>query len=211
MVHTWSRQEGGSRFFLCGSEVAKLGELLWPGGPVLEQRAGVFPLGSDALALAAFCRPGPGDRLLDLGTGGGVLPLILCLSRPELRATALDISPAACRLARENLARNGIQAQVLEGDLREHRALLPHGEFDLVVSNPPYFPVSAGKMASHGLENARSDGACTLPELCAAAVWSLRYGGKPGLHFEPDLYLHDAEGTALPILRSTLYHAPEVL
>ena len=163
-----------------------MAEQLWSGGPILNQREGVFPLGADALALSDFARPGPRDRILDLGTGSGVLPLILCWDRPEVSATAVEISPAACGLARENISRNGLEDRItlLEGDLRNHRQLLPMGVFDLAVSNPPYFPKGSGKEAR--LSAARMELTCALEDLCAAAAWSLRYGGRFCLVFRPE-------------------------
>ncbi len=191
-----------------------MGEQLWPGGPVLEQAEGVFPLGTDALLLAAFTRPGNRDRVLDLGTGSGVLPLVLCQNRPEIRVTALDSCPAACTLARTNMKRNRIiqQVDVIEGDLRQFRDCLPHGAFDLAVSNPPYFPADAGAAASKGLRDARSDGTCTLPELCAAAAWALRYGGRFCLVFRPerlcDLLSALREYRLEPKRLQTVHHSP---
>ncbi len=221
---------------------------LWPGGPLLEQAPEVFPLGTDSILLADFACPGARDRLLDLGTGCGILPIVLLWDRPGVTATAVELSPAACALARKNLTRNGLEQRVclLEQDLRQFRQTLPAGGFDLTVSNPPYFPAGSG--FSGPLENARQDTLCTLPQLCAAAAWSTRWGGrfclvfpparlcelfaaltecgfapkrirpvhhapglpvnlllvearrggKPGLVWEPDLYLHTAQGQESP-------------
>jgi release factor glutamine methyltransferase len=73
--------------------------------------------------------------VLDVGTGTGAIALALADEHPGARVTAIDVSPDALALARENAARTGLAVELLEHDLREG---LPGGPYDLVVSNPPY-------------------------------------------------------------------------
>lgn len=163
-------------------------ETLWEGGPVLNHAPGVFPMGTDSVLLAAFTHPGPKDRILDLGTGTGILPILLLHDRPRLTATAVELSEDACQLAQKNFAENGLSGRIrlVPGDLRQHRTLIPTGQFDLTVSNPPYFGSGTGPEASAGLKNARGDGTCTLEDLCQAAAWATRWGGRFCLVFRPD-------------------------
>lgn len=150
-------------------------------GPyTLSWKDGVFPLGGDALALGAFSTVKPGWRVCDLGTGSGVLLLLLARRAENLSLTGIDIDPLSARTARENLAANGLPGEILTGDLR--RAPLPAGGFDLVVSNPPYFPVGSGKSAGP----ARSEEFCTLAELCAAAGRLVKNGGRFSLCHRPE-------------------------
>ena len=74
-------------------------------------------------------------RVLDVGTGSGAIALAIADEHPGARVTAIDVSPEALSLARENAARTGPTIELLEHDLREG---LPGGPYDLVVSNPPY-------------------------------------------------------------------------
>jgi len=74
-------------------------------------------------------------RVLDVGTGTGAIALALADELPGSRVTAIDVSADALALARENVARTGLDVELLEHDLR---AGLPAGPWDLVVSNPPY-------------------------------------------------------------------------
>ena len=104
---------------------------------------GVFPLGGDALALGAFASVKPGWRVCDLGTGSGALLLLLARRTPDLRLAGVEADPLAARTARDNLAANGLPGEIALGDWRE--APLPAGAFDLVVSNPPYFPPGSGR------------------------------------------------------------------
>jgi release factor glutamine methyltransferase len=77
-------------------------------------------------------------RVLDVGTGSGVIAIALAREKPDIKVTALDCSEEALDVARGNAQRNGVAGRVscLTGDL----AKLPSGPFDLMVSNPPYIP-----------------------------------------------------------------------
>ena len=163
-------------------------ETLWDGGPILNQAPGVFPMGTDSILLADFARPGPRDRVLDLGTGTGILPILLLFDRPRLTAAAVELEERATELAASNFEANGLSDRIrlIPGDLRQHRQLIPTGQFDLTVSNPPYFGVGSGPDAASGLKNARGDGTCTLEDLCQAAAWATRWGGNFCLVFRPD-------------------------
>ena len=88
-------------------------------------------------------RATPSPRLCDVGTGSGCVAVALLHERPDARALALDISPAALRVAARNAARHGVGGRVefVESDC--FAALEGAGEsFDIVVSNPPYIPES---------------------------------------------------------------------
>jgi release factor glutamine methyltransferase len=74
-------------------------------------------------------------RVLDVGTGTGAIALAIAGEHPGAHVTAIDVSPAAIELARENAERTGLELELREHDLREG---LPGGPYDLVVSNPPY-------------------------------------------------------------------------
>ena len=92
-------------------------ETLWDGGPVLHQAPGVFPMGTDSILLADFARPGKRDRILDLGTGSGILPVLLLSIAPAATASAVELSPEACNLAQTNFQCNGLsdRARLIPG------------------------------------------------------------------------------------------------
>jgi release factor glutamine methyltransferase len=83
----------------------------------------------------ALLRDEPEPRVLDLGTGSGAIALAIADERPDARVTAVDSSPEAVALARENSERLDLQIEVREGDVE----VAAEG-WDLVVSNPPYVP-----------------------------------------------------------------------
>ena len=155
-----------------------------------------FSLSTDSMVLADFAHARKGARICDLGCGCGALGILLLAKDPSLHITGIEIQPEAARFARENAAKNDLpQLEILQGDLRECRALLPANGFDAVVSNPPYYPAASGALAqSASLAAARSEVLCTLPDLCHAAAWCLRFGGSFFLVHKPerltDLLVH---------------------
>ncbi len=77
----------------------------------------------------------PAPRVLDVGTGSGAIALAIADEHPGSAVTAIDVSPEALALARENSARTGVAVELVEQDLTGG---LGEAEYDLVVSNPPY-------------------------------------------------------------------------
>lgn len=157
---------------------------LWPGGPLYRQYEAVFPLSSDTAWLGDFVRLAGVESVCDLGCGGGALSLQLLGRKPGLRVSAIDIQPAAAAAARENAALNGFSAEVVCGDLRDSGSFFRPGSFDLVVSNPPYYPRSGGVAA--GARGMARQESCTPAELCAAAARLLRQRGRFCLVYPPE-------------------------
>lgn len=142
----------------------------------MEQRPGVFPLGSDALALGRFATVRKGWRVCDLGTGSGVLLLLLAAREPQLELFGLDQDQAAAALAQDNLGRNGLEGQIWTGSWSQ--APFSPGSFDLVVSNPPYYAPGSGKDGGPARMEREE-----LDTLCRAASRLLRNGGRFALSF----------------------------
>ena len=108
-------------------------------------RQGGFPLGQDTLLLGRFATLRRGGRVCDLGCGAGALPLLLLARESSLDLSGVELDGEAAALARRNLAENGLSGVIRTGDLRRVREQFPAGRFDLVVSNPPYFPAGSGE------------------------------------------------------------------
>lgn len=154
-------------------------DTLWPGGLTFAFDDGPFKPSTDTFLLGGFAAPRPRDRICDLGAGIGLLGLLLLGRQPSIRVTDIDIDPAACALAEESFAQNGLTGHtVLRADLRRRQELPPAGSFDMVVSNPPYFAADSGAVAAGQRGAARSEVTCTLAELCGAASYLLRSGGQ---------------------------------
>ncbi|MDA8164820.1 MAG: tRNA1(Val) (adenine(37)-N6)-methyltransferase, partial [Desulfobacteraceae bacterium] len=150
---------------------------------VLQPRQG-YRFSMDAVLLAHFIAPKQGERLLDLGTGCGILPLILSYRHPGLGGVAVEIQPRLAALARENFAVNGLDAawQVIEGDVGDLAAILPTGGFDWAISNPPYRPAGTGRRNPlPEAAAARHELTADLPAVIGAMRRALKTGGRAAL------------------------------
>lgn len=142
----------------------------------LEQRPGVFPLGSDTLALGRFATVRKGWRVCDLGTGSGVLLLLLAAREPQLELFGLDQDPAAAALARITCGTTAWRDRSGPGSWSQ--TPFQPGSFDLVVSNPPYYAPGSGKDGGPARMEREE-----LDALCRAAARLLRNGGRFALSF----------------------------
>lgn len=164
-------------------------EQLCPGGYRFVYDAALFRPGTDTFLLSSLPRLKPGLRVCDLGCGTGLLSLLLLQRQQALQVTGLDLCPEAVHLAQRAAAENCLEDRLLfrQGDLRDIRTLLPAGQFDLAVCNPPYYPAGSGALpASQALRDARSETACTLEDVCRAAAYLLRWGGSFCLCHKPE-------------------------
>ncbi len=164
-------------------------ESLKPGGYRFVWDDALFPPGTDTFLLSSLPRLKPNLRVCDLGSGTGLLSLLLLQRQGDLTVTGVELQPEAAALLERAAEENGLtdRLAVRRGDLRNIRSLLPAGSFDLVVCNPPYYPAGAGKLSpSPSLQAARAETACTLEDVCRAAGWLLRWGGALCLVHKPE-------------------------
>lgn len=116
------------------------------GRVVVRQRKDGYRFALDAPLLADFIRTKPGEDVLELGTGSGIIALLLG-GRKFARLTALEIQPGLAALARRNVLLNGLHDRitVVRRDLRRYS---PGRRFDVVFSNPPYIRKGTGFLSS---------------------------------------------------------------
>ena len=149
----------------------------------------VHTFGTDAFLLAAFSSPRKGERAADLGTGCGIIPMLWLASGSPQSILGIELQPEACSLAQRTAAENGCanSFSVLCSDMRELNGKAPREGFDLVACNPPYFVDKSG-YASPDLQRAqaRSELTCSVADVCAAARYLLRYGGRLCLCHRPE-------------------------
>ena len=147
-----------------------------PNGITLEIAPGTFPLSTDSMVLSHFVRLPRNARVLDLGSGCGTLGLLLCAQDPGCHVTGVELDPAAHQTALDNIRRNGLAARMdsICADLRRVSDQFSPGQFDVCISNPPYF---SGGGTSRSLPQARQELTCTLPDLIKSAGRSIKFGG----------------------------------
>ena len=161
---------------------------LWEGGPVFAQ-AEHFKLGTDCVLLADFVNSSGRRRGIDLGCASGAIALLLLWRSPRLHMTGLELVEEAAELARENMEKNSLEdrSTIICGDIRRHRELFKSGSFDLVASNPPYFPPERGKLSpDEKRSGARGELSCTLEDICTAAAYLCCTGGSFSVVYKPE-------------------------
>ncbi|MBN2437477.1 MAG: methyltransferase [Deltaproteobacteria bacterium] len=135
----------------------------------------------DALLLAHFAALREGDDLIDLGTGGGVIALILSQRVKCGRILGIDIQDELVEIAKRNVVFNGLagQIQIRRGDVRYPKFLCEPQSFSAAVFNPPYRRLASGRMnPDPGKAVARHEIAGTAADFLAAAVHALRLEGR---------------------------------
>lgn len=147
---------------------------------ILQKKYG-YRFSIDALLLAHFSEPRPMDRIIDLGTGCGIIPLILAFRQKSEKIIGVEFQPSLADLARRNAALNRLSTRIKiwEKDLKNLERKSWRGTFDLVLSNPPYRKVGAGRVNPH-LEKAlaRHEFKATLEDVLWAAQYLLREKGR---------------------------------
>lgn len=148
-------------------------------GRRLIQRPDAYCFAMDAVLLAHFPRWRPRDRVLDLGTGTGAIPLLMAEEVAHIEAVERD--EALADMAARSVALNGLEGRVIvrQGDYRMIEGLYPAGSFDIVVANPPYYPLGQGKISPQASRSrARHEITATLADMVRAARYALRPRGR---------------------------------
>ena len=125
-------------------------ECLKPGGLQFVYDDTLFRPSTDTFLLSAYPRLKPKLRVCDLGSGTGLLSLLILQRQPTLTVTGIEIQETAVSLAQKAVAVNHLETQLsfCHQDLRTAKEHFPTGSFDLVVCNPPYYPQQSGFLAA---------------------------------------------------------------
>ncbi len=140
-----------------------------------------FCFGMDAVLLAGFAKVKPGEKVLDLGTGTGILPILLEARTKGVSFTGLEIQPESADMAARSVRLNHLENKVhiVNGDIRKADRLFGAGSYHVVTSNPPYMT------DLHGIKNpneakaiARHEILCTLEDVVSQAAKLLAPCGR---------------------------------
>ncbi len=147
---------------------------------VRQNRAG-YRFSIDAVLLAYQAAPRSGDQVIDLGTGCGIISLILAFRHPDIRVYAVEVQEELAQVAIANVKDNQLQDRivVLSADMKTIRSDLASGPVDLVVCNPPYRRPESGKINPHNQRAvARHELKANLQDFIVTARRLLKTGGR---------------------------------
>lgn len=102
----------------------------------------------DALLLSRHAEPFPGEKILDIGTGCGIIPLMLCRKAPDLKITGIEIQTELATIARQNVKKNHLEniISVIHQDILKTSLADISGGFDRIISNPPFIKKNCGRI-----------------------------------------------------------------
>lgn len=145
------------------------------------QHPGKFCFGMDAVLLSNFARVKKGESVLDLGTGTGIIPILLTAKTEGDRFVGLEIQQESADMARRSVLHNHLETKVeiVNGDIKEAAAIFGPASFDVITTNPPYM------IGQHGIANAsdtkaiaRHEVLCTLEDILRESARVLKPGGR---------------------------------
>lgn len=152
-----------------------------------------FCFGMDAVLLSGFASARERDRVLDLGTGTGIIPILMAAKTGAAHLTGLEIQPESADMAGRSVRLNRLENRIdiVTGDIKEAVSLFGAASFDVVTCNPPYMT------EHHGLTNpdapkaiARHELLCTLEDVISQSAKLLRPGGNFYMVHRPLSLIH---------------------
>lgn len=145
------------------------------------QKTDGFCFGMDAVLLSGFAHVKRGEKVLDMGTGTGIIPLLLSAKTQGEHFTALEIQKEIAEMAARSVAMNHLEdkIEIVNGDIKEASRIFGAASFDVVTTNPPYMN------DAHGLKNptevkaiSRHEVLCTLEDVVREGAKILKSGGR---------------------------------
>ena len=156
-------------------------DAFFDGRVIIKQSRMGYRFSVDAVVLAASVQPKPKDTIVDLGTGCGIIPLILAHRHPEIRIFGVEVQKELAVLAQENIATNGMEDRItiLQMDMKKLSINMLPKTADLVVSNPPYRKAHSGRInPNQQRARARHEIFITLADLIDTVRKILRKSGR---------------------------------
>lgn len=150
-------------------------------GYFIIQDPGRFCFGMDAVLLSGFARAKKGERVLDLGTGTGIIPILMEAKTEAKDFTALEIQEESADMARRSVLYNHLEEKIkiVTGDIKDASKIFGASSFDIVTTNPPYM------IGEHGLSSeseakaiARHEVLCDLDDILRESAKLLNPGGR---------------------------------
>lgn len=140
-----------------------------------------FCFGMDAVLLSGFAKAKPGERVLDLGTGTGIIPILMEAKTKGEHFTGLEIQPESADMAARSVAYNHLEEKVdiVTGDIKDASKIFGASSFDIITTNPPYM------IGQHGIKNdtdckaiARHEILCSLDDILRESAKILKPSGR---------------------------------
>lgn len=146
----------------------------------------------DPVLLANFIRPKERDRIIDLGTGNGIIAILTALNHPKTEIVGIDIQEGLLELARKNVELNCLEkrVEIKRLDIRKVSGSLKAESFDIAVGNPPYRKLKRGRLnPDREKALARHEVEITLPEYLEASKYLVKNKGRIVFIYHPSRFI----------------------
>ena len=140
-----------------------------------------FCFGMDAVLLSDFAKAKPRERVLDLGTGTGIIPILMEARSVNAQFTALEIQEESADMARRSVSYNELneKIEIVTGDIKDASKLFGASSFDVITTNPPYMIGTHGENSpSQTKAIARHEVLCTLDDILRESARLLKQNGR---------------------------------
>ncbi|MCL2598414.1 MAG: methyltransferase [Firmicutes bacterium] len=156
-------------------------EDLQTNGLWIYQSEAYFRFGTDAVALAHFAKAKGKDIVLDIGSGSGIVPLLMAGKFGVRKVYGVELQEPLCRMSRQSIAYNGLQQQIqiIEDKAQNIATHFESGFATLVTANPPYYKVDGGDSAINpSVAMSRTEHTLSLHDTVQCAKYALSTGGR---------------------------------
>lgn len=147
----------------------------------LIQNPDLFCFGCDAVLLSSYAKAKGGLRIIDLGCGNGVIPILLSAKTKAKEIVGLEIQEESVSLARRSVELNGLtdRVKIVQGDIKEAANIFGNSSFDVVTTNPPYMNSGCGLTNdASAMTIARHEVLVSLEDIISQSARMLRPGGN---------------------------------
>jgi len=146
---------------------------------IIQDKSG-YTFTTDAVLLANFVRAYAKERLLDLGTGSGVVPILCSVKTTAKELVGLEIQERLADMAKRSVELNNLcpRVKIVKGDIKDAPAIFGHESFDVITTNPPYMPFEGNAEDADEHTICRREVLITIEQLMESAGKVLKYGGR---------------------------------
>ena len=143
---------------------------------------------ADSVLLANLAKIGKDDTVLDLGSGSGVMSILVSVKKGAKKVVGVEIDSCIADMSRRSVKMNHLddKIEIVTGDVKDVKALLTAGSFDKAICNPPYFGGDDGLEKTSQRAVARKQGDFILYDFVFAASYALKNGGDFFIVYKAD-------------------------
>lgn len=185
------------------------------------QNKNKFRFGTDAVLLSAYAKIKPSGRCIDLGTGTGIIPLLLSVKTKAREIIGLEFQEDLCEMAERSVGHNKLDGriQIIHGNIKKVQDLFGKETFENVVSNPPYMKNGSGfQSEDESIAMSRHEIMCDIEDIAKAAEFLLKDKGMLSMVHRPNrlvdvlsvLRKHSLEPKTIRFIHPYAYKAPNL-